>query len=262
MMEAEMVAYRGRRLLGVASVIALLAVAIVLPSAAGAGRLGPGGTFVVDDGNTHEGMIEAIVAEGITLGCNADPPWYCPSDDVRRDQMASFLARALGLPASTTNWFDDDDGNTHEASINSIADAGITLGFPDGTYQPAGLVSRAQMASFLKRALDLDPIIPPPPTTTTTTTTGGGTTQTITLAGVSCSPVDVTVSNGAMVTFDNVLGIHDLVWLSGPYSGESPASAGWSVTFTAGTAGTFAYYCNVHGNAGGDGMAGSLTVNP
>ena len=163
--------------------------------------------------------------------------------------------------------FVDDDGNTHEASINSITDDGVTLGCDAlGNYCPTDNVRRDQMASFLGRALDLDPIIPPPPTTTTmatttttgsgttTTTTGGGTSQTITLAGITFSPDDVTVSNGAMVTFDNVSGIHDLVWLSGPYPGESPASDGWSVTFTAGTAGTFAYYCNVHGNAGGDGM--------
>ena len=141
------------RLLGVVSVMALLTVAIALPNPARAGGLGPGGTFIDDDGNTHEGMIEAIVAEGITLGCSADPPLYCPGDDVRRDQMASFLKRALDLPDSVTDWFPDDDGSTHEGAINSIADAGVTLGFGDGTYRPLGSVTRAQMASFLKRAI-------------------------------------------------------------------------------------------------------------
>ena len=150
-----MVVHRGRRLIALLSVLVLLVATLYIPNPARAGDLGPGGTFVDDDGNTHEGMIEAIVEEGITLGCSADPPLYCPDDDVRRDQMASFLARAMNLPDSVTDWFPDDNGNTHEGAINSIADAGITLGFGDGTYRPSGLVTRAQMASFLKRALGL-----------------------------------------------------------------------------------------------------------
>ena len=120
-----------------------------------AGVLPPGGTFLDDDGNIHEGMIEAIAADGITLGCEVVGPLYCPKADVPRDQMASFLARALKLPDSTTDWFDDDDGNTHEANINKVADAGITLGVGGRLYDPKGLVSRAQMASFLARALML-----------------------------------------------------------------------------------------------------------
>jgi hypothetical protein len=39
----------------------------------------PGGTFTDDNGNVHEGNIEAIAADGITRGCN--PPVntsYCP----------------------------------------------------------------------------------------------------------------------------------------------------------------------------------------
>ena len=63
--------------------------------------LPPGGSFVDDDGNIHEGAIEAIAAAGITRGCN--PPAndrYCPDQSVNREQMAAFLARALDLPAA------------------------------------------------------------------------------------------------------------------------------------------------------------------
>ena len=145
-----------RRMAGVLSVVALLTVAIVVPvGSVGAGELPPGGTFTDDDGNIHEGMIEAIAEAGVTAGCNSEGTLYCPDDDVRRDQMASFLARALGLPDSSTDWFTDDDGNTHEANINKIADAGITLGIGGGLYDPSGSVRRDQMASFLARALGL-----------------------------------------------------------------------------------------------------------
>ncbi len=62
--------------------------------------------FVDDDGSQFEADIEKLATAGITKGCN--PPVndrFCPGDQVRRDQMASFLARAIepGLvPPPTT----------------------------------------------------------------------------------------------------------------------------------------------------------------
>lgn len=51
--------------------------------------------------------------------------------------------------------FSDTSGTTHEASIEAIAQAGITGGFRDGTFRPNGTVTRGQMATFLTNALDL-----------------------------------------------------------------------------------------------------------
>ena len=42
-------------------------------------------------------FIEALHASGITGGCQAAPPLYCPDNPVTRGQMAVFLAKALGL---------------------------------------------------------------------------------------------------------------------------------------------------------------------
>jgi hypothetical protein len=39
--------------------------------------------------------------------------------------------------------------------IEALADSGITTGFPDGTFRPLEPVTRAQMATFLARALGL-----------------------------------------------------------------------------------------------------------
>ena len=144
------------------------------PSSGGGGGPGPGGGepepepeaqtllrdyFVDDDGSVHEAGINKIAAAGITVGCNPpDSDRYCPAGSVTRAQMASFLARALDLPDADTDYFVDDDGSVHEAGINKIAAAGITVGCnpPDSDrYCPAGSVTRAQMASFLARALDL-----------------------------------------------------------------------------------------------------------
>jgi len=42
--------------------------------------------------------VEALVQEGITAGCTASPPRYCPTASVTRGQMAVFLCRAFGIP--------------------------------------------------------------------------------------------------------------------------------------------------------------------
>jgi hypothetical protein len=41
--------------------------------------------------------IEALLASGITSGCQTVPPLYCPSAFITRGEMAVFLAKALGL---------------------------------------------------------------------------------------------------------------------------------------------------------------------
>ena len=111
-------------------------------------------------GNVHEPFIIAIANAGITLGCEADR--YCPDEEVTRGQMATFLARALGLDPVLPSGFDDvSDNHTHAGSIGAVADAGIAGGFGDGTYGPERNVTRGQMATFLARAVGLDPIDPP-----------------------------------------------------------------------------------------------------
>ena len=66
--------------------------------------LGPASTdFFIDDGSSvFEDEINRLAAAGTTRGCN--PPVndrFCPDRSVRRDEMASFLARALGLDTIT-----------------------------------------------------------------------------------------------------------------------------------------------------------------
>ncbi|MCP4968366.1 MAG: SpoIID/LytB domain-containing protein [bacterium] len=57
---------------------------------------GNGDWFGDDNDSRFEGDIDRLKVAGVTLGCNPpDNTNYCPTDTVRRDQMASFLARAL-----------------------------------------------------------------------------------------------------------------------------------------------------------------------
>lgn len=96
-----------------------------------------------------------IYYAGITGGCGGGR--YCPSGTVTREQMASFLARALNLPAATQDYFTDDNASPHEGDINRVARAGITGGCATNRYCPRSPVTRGQMASFLVRALHLAP---------------------------------------------------------------------------------------------------------
>ena len=41
--------------------------------------------------------------------------------------------------------------------ISAIKDAGITVGYPDGTFRPEESVTRAQMAAFIIRAIEGEP---------------------------------------------------------------------------------------------------------
>ena len=97
--------------------------------------------------------IAWLAAEGITSGCGNQR--FCPKSTVTREQMASFLARALELPSTTNDYFTDDEASPHEADINRLAAAGITSGCAAGKYCPMAPVTREQMASFLARAFDL-----------------------------------------------------------------------------------------------------------
>ena len=112
--------------------------------------------FRDDDGLVHEKAIEALAAEGVTRGCDEAADRFCPHDHVLRGQMASFLARALDLPASESDAFRDDDASVHEDAINALAAAGITGGCADGAFCPGATVTRAQMASFLGRSFSLE----------------------------------------------------------------------------------------------------------
>ena len=144
------------RLLVVAIVV--LATLMGAGPAAGQGEQ-PGGRFFDDNETVHEPNIEAIAAEGITAGCVIEGTAYCPESPVTREQMATFIARALGLPPGDNVFTDVNPSSPHAVNIAAIRQAGITLGCNSaGTeFCPLSPVTRAQMASFLVRAFDLAP---------------------------------------------------------------------------------------------------------
>jgi hypothetical protein len=117
-----------------------------------------GTDFTDDDTSVFEADIQTLAANGITSGCGTDR--YCPDDPVTRGQMAAFLVRALRLSPATGTDFTDDDTSVFEPDIQTLAANGITRGCAPDRYCPDDPVTRAQMASFLVRAIGLDPLVP------------------------------------------------------------------------------------------------------
>lgn len=120
--------------------------------------------FFSDDGDSvFEDDINALATAGISKGCN--PPTndrYCPDDPVTRGQMAAFLVRAFEYTDDGGgDLFDDDGSSVFERDIDRLGAAGVTKGCNPPTnnlYCPDEPVLRGQMASFLARALGLDPV--------------------------------------------------------------------------------------------------------
>jgi len=98
---------------------------------------------------------------------------YHPEEQVTRAQMAVFIQKAKGLPLYSGAQIFTDVASTYWAfgSIGAVYQAGIVLGYPngDGTvrYEPETVLTRAQMAVFLARAVRLDTSIYNPADSTT-----------------------------------------------------------------------------------------------
>jgi hypothetical protein len=116
-------------------------------------------------GSAHEEMIRCMadynLAEGVGDGSS-----YAPRRDVTRGQMASFVARFLAdytgqpLPEGDADRFDDvpqdDRAYPHSTNIHSLAEIGVVEGTSASggqSYAPQRGVTRAQMASMIRRAL-------------------------------------------------------------------------------------------------------------
>ena len=103
-------------------------------------------------------FIERLYYAGVTGGCATAPLRYCPFNEVTRAQMAVFLLKGMHYPdgynpPDEAPTFPDTVGHWAEDWIEALKAAGITAGYPDGTYRPNAPVTRAQMAVFLLKAM-------------------------------------------------------------------------------------------------------------
>jgi secreted trypsin-like serine protease len=113
----------------------------------------------VPSANPHAGAIACVSKAGLAQGLSAT--LYGPQQAVRRDQMASFIARFLArkgvtLPQQPGQRFSDvDSGNPHATAVNQLAALGVVSGVSGARYAPSELVTRDQMATFIVRTYQL-----------------------------------------------------------------------------------------------------------
>lgn len=113
-------------------------------------------------GNTHADDINRLAAAGVVRGTS--PTTFGPAQRVRRDQIASFVLRAVAhadgvdvadLQSEQDRFTDVASGNGHRPNINGAAALGLVNGRTPRTYDPAASARRDEMASFLMRTLSV-----------------------------------------------------------------------------------------------------------
>jgi hypothetical protein len=120
------------------------------------------GGFTDIETNIHRRTIRCLAYARITQGRTSTT--FAPGDPVTRGEMATFIARTIDrandlevaalqdLPPASSDEFTDDDGSTHEDSINRLAAAGVVDGRTDASFAPGAIVTRDQMARFINNA--------------------------------------------------------------------------------------------------------------
>ena len=107
----------------------------------------PAGAFYFDP-------VEWAVEKGITTGATATT--FNPNGDCQRAQVVTFLWRAAGSPepTSTTNPFKDvKETDFYYKAVLWAVEKGITNGLTADTFGPFALCNRAQVVTFLWRAM-------------------------------------------------------------------------------------------------------------
>ncbi|WP_281657540.1 CAP domain-containing protein [Collinsella stercoris] len=124
-------------------------------------------TDVVVPKTDHWESIFWLSGSGVTAGYNDGS--FRPYAQVARCDMAAFLRRlARGMNVSdaatwkpsASDWkrFSDVTRTTpHAEDVLWLAHAGISTGFPNGTFAPYANVARCDMAAFLRRLAKLSP---------------------------------------------------------------------------------------------------------
>lgn len=158
---AERSASLSRRRPALVGLVALaLVVAVTAPAPATTDAAG--GFSDVPEGDVHEPAINALAEMGLFEDTLCEDGLFCPGDPMKRWVMAVWLIRALGGEVTTTGssrFADVDAASWWSPYVEELAHREITKGCrtEPPRYCPDGTVTRAEMASFLFRAFDLEP---------------------------------------------------------------------------------------------------------
>ncbi|MBW3110890.1 S8 family serine peptidase [Bacillus sp. MCCB 382] len=107
----------------------------------------------VKPGSYGYDVIATIADEGIMTGTLEK--MFNPNQTLTRAQMAKILVEGYELEGKSKDSF-KDVSNNHWAKeyINTLSVNGITIGYPNNTFKPSDITTRAQFTVFLARTKD------------------------------------------------------------------------------------------------------------
>jgi hypothetical protein len=120
-------------------------------------KLGTGNTPFTDVAPTawYAPYVAAAQQDGIVAGIS--PTEFGPNEPITREEMAVLLAHVLGssaVPGSPLKFTDTASiASWAQAAVQEVVGAGLMAGFPNGTFQPTGVSTRAQAAAVLAQYL-------------------------------------------------------------------------------------------------------------
>lgn len=106
----------------------------------------------VKDNSWSSGYIQSAYEKGLLDVNNGK---FRPKDKMTRGEMAVLLQRAFDLKGEGTVIISDVSTNhrLHDA-INAVMTAGLSNGYPDGTFKPDNKMLREEFALFVARGLN------------------------------------------------------------------------------------------------------------
>ena len=82
---------------------------------------------------------------------------FKPNGNITRAEFATITARFFEATYDGENLFPDIEGHWAQDYINEAANAGIVDGYPDGTFRPQQLITRAEAMTMVNRTIDRHP---------------------------------------------------------------------------------------------------------
>jgi len=115
----------------------------------------------VPTGNTYFKFVQRIADLGITHGCQALPPLFCPDTTITHDQMAVFMIASWmqvhnlsTFTYTSTPYFSDVPAtNPYFKFIQKMRDLNLWTGCGGGQYCPTSVVTRSDMAPLIMRSI-------------------------------------------------------------------------------------------------------------
>ena len=114
-------------------------------------------------GHPHDEVINRLTTAGATVYGTDINGTVTVTSDGNNYTVTPAIGTATDGSGSAANdgSLSDIAGNTHEANIRRIVDAGTAGGFADGTYRPSAPVTRGQMATFIANTVNPPAYQPP-----------------------------------------------------------------------------------------------------